>query len=744
MELAFNTRLKDKQIHLKLDFSNAGSKRLAEIISKGIQGKVFLKTAKGKIYSEGTFSANSAHSSCTLPLPSGLTEGEYFLTAAAGNMRRTIPYRVPKQAPYTEKVSDDDSVPEPWTPIVKADQNTFNVWNRTYCFDNASPFPVQIIAGKEKIFSKPPVLSLAGTPASWKERKIKDFRRDRIIFESRGTLSGIPLVCTSELWFDGMLKLNWAISPEKKTLLNDMKITYQLPEKFAEFAFQPEHIPWKNGSVAVSLLPERTYKNNCLWLAGHEKGLFFWVKSNANWVNKANEKPLTAMRKKCCTDVSLNIISRKAHLDKTAAYTMVFLATPSRPLPENFRESNAITHGRCSEVKYEFGNTGCGSDRPRPDDASVFNGCYPRDFKEFAKHTWNGRNYKNLMYTTPGHLSDYAPDFDMWDKDDISLPGMMSQGSKLGVKQMSYLFCSNATDAPADLWSWWAKDAMFKLKNYNGLYFDLSTVRYCENTAHGCAGIDAFGQKFISNDALGLRNFFLRCYKTVHKYGGKVKIHAHVAFTPIAHICDFFAPGENTCNICKNNFYYGYCEDISPETYQTDYNQYRSGVGYQFILQNGRAAGLSPNMKKELLLSKNSPEVAVSALTPMVVHDISTWGHYVHQATVNKRWRINREIQLGKAEFHGYWKNAGVKSQTPGVYASFYTWQQNAPYKVVIAAGNFTRKAQKARLLIDFKKLGLAEKNLRFHELWSDRPLSRKELDELTINGATFVLIGIK
>ncbi|MBR7104275.1 MAG: hypothetical protein IKC65_04980 [Lentisphaeria bacterium] len=744
LEFSFNTKAKEKKIHLKIDFSNAGGKRLAAITSKGIKGTVFFKDSKGKIYSKGNFSARSAHTECTIPYPSGLSSGEYYLEARAENMSRTIAYRVPLQDPYRLKVGNDDTVPPPWTPVVKVNDSTFKVWNRVYTFAGNSPFPARITAGKEELLTRAPQLSLMGEAAVWQERRIKELRRDRVLFEGRGTLKGIPLAYTAELWFDGMLKIDWSLAPEKKILLDDMKITYQVPEKFAKFVFQPEHVPWKNGRAAVSLVPERSYKNNCLWLAGYEKGLFFWVKSNANWVNKPGEKPLTARQTKGAVDVSLNIITRKAALDKKAAYTMVFLATPSRPLPKDFREGNAISHGRCSEVKYEFGNTGCGMDRPRRDDASVFNGCYPRDFKEFAKHTWDGRNYKNVMYTTPGHLSDYAPDFDLWNKDDISMPGLMFHGAKLGVKQMSYLFCSNATDAPADLWSWWTDDAMKKLKNYNGLYFDLSTVRYCENPAHGCGGIDAFGQKYLSNDALGLRNFFLRCYKTVHKNGGTVIIHAHVAYTPITHFCDYFAPGENTCNICQNNFYYGYCEDISPETYQTDYNQYRSGVGYQFILQNGRAAGLAPNMKKELRLSKTDPAVAVAALTPMVVHDINTWGHYVHQATVNKRWRINREIRLAKAVFRGYWTDPGVKSGTPGIFASLYQWQGQYPYKAVIAAGNFKRTPQKARLSIDFKKLKLDEKKVQFTELWSNRKLSRKELDELTIGGASFVLIGIK
>ena len=41
----------------------------------------------------------------------------------------------------------------------------------------------------------------------------------------------------------------------------------------------------------------------------------------------------------------------------------------------------------------------------------------------------------------------------------------------------------------------------------------------------------------------------MRCYKTCHKNGGDMMIHCHTAFIPITHICDFFAPGENTCNV---------------------------------------------------------------------------------------------------------------------------------------------------------------------------------------------------
>lgn len=745
LELSFNTVRREKRIDLSIDFANAGGKRLAKISREGISGILQLKDSKGNVLSSGKFSAKQAQCTASIPLPDDLEEGSYQLTASAEDMTRTIDCRVPNLTPYTEKVADDDSIPEPWTPVEESRKNVFKVWNREYIFDGKSPFPVQITAGGENLLLKPPVLELNGVKADWNGWKVIDRRRDRIRFSGTGTAAGLKLAYTSELWFDGMYRLDWDMTAAEKTALQKMTISYAMPEKFAKFVFNPVHVPWKNGEVKVSLRPEsNSRKNNTLWLSGYDRGLFFWVKSNANWVNHPGESPMAASRRGTTTEIVLNIISRHAELQGKAAYTMVFQGTPGRPQPKNFREVNYLSFGRCSETRYELGNTGNADDYPCADDASYFNGCHPRDFKEFPRH-WAGKNVKIHMYTTPGHLSDAAPDFDMWDKNDLSLPGMVSSGSKLGVKQMSYYFCPNATDAAADLWSWWCKDAMTRLKNYNGLYFDLSGVHYCENEKHGCAGKDAFGQRFISNDALGLRTFFLRTYKTCHKYGGDMMIHCHVAFMPMTHICDYFAPGENTFSICQKNFHYGYCEDIPLETWQTDYNQIRSGVSYEFILQNVRAADLTPSMEAERKICRTSREVAIHAMTPLLVHDLNAWGHYANKAVLNEIWLIKRDVKLGKAvKYHGYWESDAVVSSSPRTYCGWYEWKDGAPYKRLIVAGNFTRNRQKAALKINFRAMGLDEKNVSFYDLWNKRPLTRTQLDDFMLDGGSFMLIGVR
>ena len=121
-------------------------------------------------------------------------------------------------------------------------------------------------------------------------------------------------------------------------------------------------------------------------------------------------------------------------------------------------------------------------------------------------------------------------------------------------------------------------------------------------------------------------------------------IHCHVAYTPMTHITDYFAPGENTCSLCVKNPYWAYCEEVSLLKYQTTYNQYRTGVSFKFILQNGRAIDLTPALRK--INYRKDLDMAYQALTPMVVHNIAVWGHYVNKPLIDKLWKVYKVIFL--------------------------------------------------------------------------------------------------
>ena len=62
----------------------------------------------------------------------------------------------------------------------------------------------------------------------------------------------------------------------------------------------------------------------------------------------------------------------------------------------------------------------------------------------------------------------------------------------------------------------------------------------------------------------------------------------------------------------------------------------------------------------------------------------------------------------------------------------------------MIVASNFTRKPQKANLKINFQKMGINPKTAKFVDLWNNKPMTLQELNNYTLGGGRFILIGIK
>ena len=743
MEITFNTVAREGRIDVKIDFANAGGDVINRIRKEGLSGTLELLTPDGKVDSTGSFSAKEAQTTAVLPFPKHPFAGAWSIRAKAGDLERTVAYRVPDMRPYQAKVAVDHTVPEPWTPIEAAGDNAWRLWNRVYQFDGASPFPRQILVGGKPVFLKAPALELNGAAATWTPWKVVESHPDVVKFAGQGTVGGVPVAFTSELWFDGMYRLDWSLESAEKASIDAMRIAYRLPTEFARYAMDPGYVPWKDDRVAITLLPKSgSRKNNVLWLSGYDKGLFFWTKSNANWANQPGEAPLKAVRSKEWVDASLDIITRKVELSGKAGYTMVFQATPSRPFPKNFRDINYLSYNHFKGAHYELSGTGGASDRPRSDDPAYIFGLWPRDPVAFAKDMY-APEIRRHPYTSPGCLSDLAPDFDFWDHNTLNAPGSVLNGSKLGVKQTAYRFCQNATDAPADLWAWWADEMMKQFHTISGLYFDLATVIYCESEQHGCAGTDAFGQRFISNDALGMRNFFMRCYKVSHAHGYDVCIHCHTVFMPMSHICDFFAPGENTFRLCSANFEWGYCEDITDDEWLTEYNQFKAGVAYLFILQNGRVCSIIPSMKKFKQRTLEEEELAFHSVTPLAIRDIDMFGHYVSYSFIERYWAMRGKAGLGAAtKFHGYWESDAVKSPAAKVSCGWYEFEKPSPYRRVIVVGNESRENAVTKLNIDWKKLGIAPADLE--DLWDGKTYTPENILDFSLPGGHFTYLGVK
>jgi hypothetical protein len=113
---------------------------------------------------------------------------------------------------------------------------------------------------------------------------------------------------------------------------------------------------------------------------------------------------------------------------------------------------------------------------------------------------------------------------------------------------------------------------------------------------------------------------------------------------------------------------------------------------------------------------------------------------------IEKWWKIKSFIKIGEADFVGYWFRKVVTTDVPRVYASWYKWDDasTAPYKRVIIIGNLNREKKNFKVTIDREALGIGNRKVAFVDLWNNKPIAEKDFDNMTLDAARFIAIGVK
>ena len=749
-------------IKVDLDFSNAGSAAARALSDVGITGNAMLLNAAGEQMSKADFTSRRQVSQVDLPLPKDLPQGEYVIqvktTGPDTSFSSEIPFRMPDTASYRLKIALDHTIPPPWIPIQKVSETKYKVLDREYEFDGQSPFPKQIVSRGENMISQAPQLKIdlgsGAQPPEWGKSEVKKVYPDRVDLAGSGKIGGLTIEWTGQLHFDGMYLFHFELKPAGTEKINQMTMNWSVPAAHAKFFLNPLYVPWKDNRAESNLQPNAQRKDNVLWLSGDEKGLLWWGESDANWVNKPEENPIVAVRNPDSVEATLKIISLPVELKQPAAYTMAFMGTPSRRPPEEFRASNnAMGWGRSKGINIEIFSYGTFADRKYPDDLTwnfSFAPQYPEEFDKKLKEDLAIGISKPLVYCMPGFISNWSADYDYLGRSGENLPGHPESGIKLGRPWTTYKYCGKmAGSMVADLYAYNLDQLLKNHPDCGGLYYDCASVEYCSNPRHGCGGVDAFGKHFISSEALGLREIYLRTYKVAKKHGSNKAImsHSHIQFNPMVHaFSDYFLPGENTFHLMVANAEHGYCEGVPLEAYQSDYNWRNKGVSVTMLAQTGRAAALVPALKKFSNEYSNDPKYACSALAAFLVHDFNVCAAYIDYKTVEKWWTIKSAVNLGKAkDYHGYWVSDAVKSSSPKVLAGWYEWDQPLPYSRMLVISNFSREDQPAALKLDRKALGIKGKSVKYYDIWNEgKELSKADLATAQIKGNNFLLIGIK
>lgn len=763
LELQFDCHAGEKRIAVSVDANNAGAELLKKFQTQGVTGTVrLLSDTLDKVYSAQTFTARQNVFSVSLPLPDDLAEGNYWIEAkldAAGNVSNRIRFRVPDMKPYKVRVSVDHTVPDPWTPVEKVNGRTFRVLDREYRFAEG-PFPVQIVSRGSNMLTVPPALTADGADVVWRDFQVGKQYADYIEFSGKGAVNGFKFTWKGQLWFDGMYLVDWDMTPVRvPEKLSSLTLTWKVPVEFARYVFKQAYNDglevWKNNRIEREFNPVQNVCNNLLWTSGLEKGLAWHPKSNANWANHPGEKNIILVRSGDEVAVTAKIVSRPVEVKSRLWYTMVFQGTPSRSPLKGWRDHNYGGYFVPTMQNMQFGGGGDhsffdyqtdqrwltpSSHKPRWMDRYV-KAVQEAIKKKASNKGWKTKShipYRSINYVMPFHVGTNEAEYDYFFNDWVTLPTTIWGYKEDGVPQTIYSCCGQTGITDAHLYN------LEKLLTINpllgGMYNDCPHSKVCENVRHGCGGVDAFGQKYRTSTMLGQREFMMREYKLIHKFGKTLVNHVPAAdMVPFVHnFSDHVWPGEEFHDGVGRNPDHFYCEGLSKEAWQSTMSPVIRGVSVILLPQPERAAGNFMNLKSRQKDFAVNPEWAIRTMTPCLLHDVGITPDSIERKTVDRWWIIKDQLKLADAKFHGYWYDSTVKSASPDVYVSWYELPANSPYRYLIVAGNLGRNAQK--LALTHQLSGVSS----YHDLWNNKAMNAAELKDMELPGNHFVLIGVK
>ena len=759
MELLFDCRPKENRIAVSVNLNSAG-KKLLDRLSSGVVGTVRLRAeSSGKEYSRKDFTTRESVFEVSLPLPDQLPQGNYRIEAeiaGAAPLKESIRFRVPDMTPYQVRIGADHTVPEPWTAVKKVDRTRFRVLDREYVF-GAGPFPEQIVSRGLKLLTAGPELKIDQQKIEWDAPRIVKEYPDHIELTGKGKSQDFIFSWQGQLWFDGMYKVDWSMTPVKGWgKIGGMTLNFRMPREIGRYVFKQHYdtslYKWKNDRIEWRFDPLKNPYGNLVWLSGIEKGLAWHSRSNANWLNRPGENNIILSRNDNEIDFCAKIISRKAEVKKTLAYTMVFQGTPSRSPLKNWRDHNYGGYRVPTMQNLQLGGGGdhVWNDYRTPQRWTTPSSHKPRWVNRYLKEqearrknppTWRTRSYlpyRGIPYTMPSHLGTNEAEYDYFFRDWVTLPVCIWGYREDGVPHTDYACCGSTGITDLLLYN---LTELFKLNpNIGGIYNDCAHSRVCENPRHGCGGIDAFGQKFSSSTLLGQREYMMREYKLIRRHGKIMVNHVPGAdMVPFVHdFSDHVWPGEEFTNPFASNPNWFYCESIPLEHWQSAMNWKIRGISVILLPEPGRAAGYAPSLKARKKDFLTNPEWAIRTMTPVLVHDVGISADFIQPKTVDRWWGIKDQLKLAGAKFHGYWFDGTLKSSQKGILVSWYELPAGAPYRYLIVAGNFSRNEQPAGI-------GKLPWKITFvRELWTEREVKENDLRTMRIPANHFRLFGIR
>ncbi len=558
-------------------------------------------------------------------------------------------------------LGDEDEIPALWRDFA-VDGRRVTLWNRTYDFADR-PLPVSIrVAGKE-LFTQAPQLHLDGRAIAWQPLPTTRTGRS-VTFHTRGEAEDLVIVCATTVEFDGMIQFEWTISGEPE--IASMNLTWQMAPEFRQYLMTP----WlQNGAepqVALEYPASSASSVKTLWFVTEKRGGFaYTMEHNANWVADFTRPVFFA--DKADGSCRVQMIDRKVKLPPETDYHALFIATPTRPLPERnrvirFGDSSRADTPRLAAAGGGDGLSGVFTYEPLdPDFTYCMKGRVPntQSFYGAADSLTEQSpvaNYFRKYWDIPG-----CDIYKMRYLKPTSVPGQYEETWPVTVPACTRLVIND----------YYLFNQRKLLEHPLGdrvwqLYYDLGGDSMCFNPLHGCRFKDKFGRDVYRLAVLSKRDLFRRTVTQAHKYGKTVMVHAQREFLPFMHgLADYFFPGEQHNGLLQRNRF-GYTDELSDDTYRSEYNRDVLGVGVIFLPAIGHVI--------KDYWSEEAKPVTVSMMTMLLAHDIDTAEDWATNVVIQKVWDALEKYRVGSpdTECIPYYAEHAISTSEPSVRVTTY------------------------------------------------------------------------
>ena len=603
----------------------------------------------------------------------------------------------------------------PWKRLQRRGQ-AIEYWNGEVSLPGA--FPEQITSRGQPVLAGPIRLTADG-PARWDTPEVVEDKPHRVVVRGKGRLGPVPARYETLMEFDGLIRVDVALSPPAGgATIQSLAIEIPIRKDVAAWYRCPKCADW-----AGAALDEDRFKPYG-WLGNEDRGLSWFMESDANWRVGAGQPYLTLRPTQDAVVARLLLISEPTRIDRETAYTVGFEATPVRPLDPDLYDHrwaggpqvkgvNMFVYGWGKQISYL--NARLLARDP----------AHQRAFVD----KWRAKGMETRSYSCLQCTANTSPEYRFFGEEWNQPYGSTFSGYKRVPDDAPYSMvpvCPRSSFA--DFLVWCVKE---HVRNDwgGGIYTDIDGAKPCDNARHGCGFTDAFGRRGRAWPLYAHRGMSRRIYEACHAAGKAYFSHSHSNWYSLFNAFnDGWAPGEQYSSAVMKNPYF-YMEEMPDRVWRSEFYSPTTGVATYLLPQIGRLGDRS--IRKQ----RGPSESCVAAA---MVYGAPLWASLNKEVT-EEFWQAQVAFGMKGARFMPFWRQRELASSNPKVRLSL--WKK--PGRWLVAVANFTPEDQPTEL-----RPAAAGPNVKFEPAWlADGLIDRGGKAAITVpakRGALIVVEGVE